>query len=146
MGSVLGITGKINRCEGLVWGTGHRISSTRLHRFVCYACFFGSNVEALPAYSVHVGDRLADPGLHCLPTNRQLQPAQCSTVSRKFRRAGSGITFAITECEETSLRSIGGFSSTFVDRIVMQRVFKARYPQNGILPFPDAHLWSGAQS
>jgi hypothetical protein len=34
----------------------------------------------------------------------------------------SSITIAITECERTSLSSIGGFSSTSVDRIVIARI------------------------
>ena len=33
-----------------------------------------------------MGDRSADPDVHCLPTIRQLQPALCSILSRKFRR------------------------------------------------------------
>jgi hypothetical protein len=58
--------------------------------------FLGPNVEPLPAYFVHLGDRSTNPGLHCLPTIRELQPAQCSIVSRKFRRAGGGITTSIS--------------------------------------------------
>jgi hypothetical protein len=62
----------------------------------CYAYFFRPSVESLPAYSIHLGDRLADPCQYCRSPIRQLQPGQCSTVSRKFRRAGSGITAKIT--------------------------------------------------
>ncbi len=66
---------------------------------VGYANFLGPNVESLPAYSVHVGDRSAAPCRYCLSIIRQLQPAQYSIVSRKFRRARSRITLTITEPE-----------------------------------------------
>ena len=77
-----------------VRGFGFGVRDTLFRALGCtgWLClFFGPSVESLPAYSVHVGDRSADPCQYCRPPIRQLQPAQCSTVSRKFRRAGSGI-------------------------------------------------------
>jgi hypothetical protein len=44
------------------------------------------NAESFPAYFVHLRDYLTGPGVHCLPTIRQLQSARRSIVSRKFRR------------------------------------------------------------
>ena len=76
-------------------------------------------VEFLQAYSVHVGDRLADPRVHCLQSDRQLQPAQCSIVSRKFRRAGSGITGQVSRCEGLGWGTGHSVSSTRLHRLVM---------------------------
>ena len=90
-----GRTGQVSRCEGLGLGYGTQYFEHSVAP-VYYACLFGPSAEFLPAYSVHVGDRSADPCQYCRPPIRQLQPAQCSTVSRKFRRAGSGITARIT--------------------------------------------------
>ncbi|MBL8890845.1 MAG: hypothetical protein JNL67_12770 [Planctomycetaceae bacterium] len=50
---------------------------------------FGPSVEALRGYSVHLNDRSAARGQHYLPTNRQLQSAKFTTVSRKFRRVAA---------------------------------------------------------
>lgn len=79
------VTGPVNRCEGLVLGYGTHCFEHSVAP-VGYANFFGPNVESLRAYSVHLGDRSAVPCLHCLSIIRQLQPALCSVVSRKFRR------------------------------------------------------------
>jgi hypothetical protein len=89
-----------------VRGFGFGVRDTVFRALGCtglLCLFFGPNVESLPAYSVHVGDRSADPCQYCRSPIRQLQPAQCSIVSRKFRRAGSGITGQVNRCEGLGL-------------------------------------------
>jgi hypothetical protein len=64
-----------------VRGFGFGVRDTVFRALGCtglLCLFFGPNVESLPAYSVHVGDRSADPCQYCRSPIRQLQPAQCS--------------------------------------------------------------------
>ena len=86
-------------------GFGFWVRDTVIRALGCtgWLCqFLGPGFEALRAYSVHVGDRSAGPCQYCRSPIRQLQPVQCSIVSRKFRRAGSGITLPVTGPGEKS--------------------------------------------
>jgi hypothetical protein len=82
-------TGQVNRCEDLGYGTGF-VGGIGCTGWLCH--FFGPNVEPSRAYSVHLGDRWADPSHYYLSIIPPLQPAQYSIVSRKSCRTGSGVT------------------------------------------------------